>query len=149
MTKRVLLSVRPRFARGLVAGTKTAEVRRRFPELDANTEIYVYSSSPDRAVIGVVTLSEISRIAPADVWRQFSTEIEIDETDLDDYLAGVDYAAIIRVEGAVSWDRWVPLQQLRSLGLEPAQSYRYLTAEQATALADHSVISVLPALVAS
>ena len=123
----ILLSVRPVYARALLAGTKTAEVRRRFPQQPAGTTIYVYSSTPDRTVLGTLRLGTIDRPDADDVWRLYREEIEIDERSLNEYLAQVSSAAILQISDPQPWEKPVPLATLRSqLGVEPPQSFRYL-----------------------
>jgi len=133
--RRVLLSVRPQYAHALLAGTKTAEVRRRFPDLGAGTILYVYSSSPERQVIGTLRLKAVHQLPPATVWRRFKRMIGIDQAYLDDYLQGASNAAIVEVDEPQRWAETVTLQQLRKhLDLEPAQSYRYLDQRRAAQL---------------
>lgn len=131
----ILLSVRPTFARALMDGTKTAEVRRRFPAQPAGSRLFVYSSSPDRAVIGTLRLDSIDRPNSQDVWRLYAHQIEIDEEPLDLYLEDTASAAILHVSEPALWNRPVPLSQLRSrIFLEPPQSFRYLTIAQSNDL---------------
>ena len=133
--KSVLLSVRPRFARSLMTGTKTAEVRRRFPNLEPGTELFIYSSSPERAVIGTLILNGINQLNIADVWATFGKQIEIESTELDAYLEGSIKASILGVRNPDLWDAPVSLSDLREkVGLEPPQSWRYLDANQSKAL---------------
>ena len=123
----ILLSVRPVYASGLLAGTKTAEVRRRFPEQSAGTTIYVYSSTPERAVVGTLRLDGIDRPAVGDVWQQYEHRIQISRPALEEYLADCEHAAILRVSKPVVWAAPMPLRQLRDVvGVEPPQSFRYL-----------------------
>lgn len=131
----VLLSVRPRYARALLAGTKTAEVRRRFPHQPAGTTLYLYSSTPDRAILGTVQLERIDRPSADRVWHLYRHEIEIDEAALGAYLSRIDSAAILRVSHSVRWAHPVSLYDLRlNLGIEPPQSFRYLSDEHIVAL---------------
>jgi predicted transcriptional regulator len=131
----VLLSVRPRYANALLAGTKTAEVRRRFPHQSRGTTLYLYSSTPDRAILGTVQLDEIDRPSADRVWHQYADQIEIEEAALGDYLAESPSAAILRVSKPARWKHKVPLGLLRScLQLEPPQSFRYLTDEHVRTL---------------
>lgn len=135
MTRSVLLSVKPKHARSLMAGTKTAEVRRRFPDIASGTVIYVYSSSPERAIIGTLRSTAVHRRGPDEVWEQFKETIEIDERYLDDYLTDAEEAVIVEVSAPKPWKVPISLAQLRELiGVEPPQSYRYLTQEQVTVL---------------
>lgn len=145
----VLLSVKPRFAHPLLLGTKTAEVRRRFPFLSSGTKIFVYSSSPDRAVIGTFLLTDVTRVGTKEVWAQHAHEILIEESELAIYLDGATEAAIVGVACPDAWEEPMSLQGLRTdVGVEPPQSYRYLTAEQAVVLESHALTTRgVPALV--
>lgn len=131
MTRAVLLSVKPRFARAILEGRKTVEVRRRFPQVPAGTTVVLYSSSPERAVLGTVRLKRAIRVDPKVVWETYSEDIGIEEDALEDYLAGADSSTVLQVEAPESWNRPISLSLLReTLGLEPPQSFRYLTADQ-------------------
>ncbi len=142
----VLLSVRPRFARGLLEGTKTAEVRRRFPSVPAGTELFVYSSTPIRAVLGTLILEGIDLVQASDVWAGFSDRIEIGSSELDTYLAGKREASILGVTSPDLWPNPVPLSRMRErIGLQPPQSWRYLDPEKAEVLRELGQATVTPA----
>lgn len=127
--KAILLSVKPHFANALVHGTKTCEVRRRFPALSPGTLVYLYSSSPERKVIGRARLASISTLSPPDVWRLHSSEIGIDRKFLFSYLEGVQKASLLFLDSPELWPTQMPLSLLRNkLELEPPQSFRYLDA---------------------
>ncbi|WP_109211328.1 MULTISPECIES: ASCH domain-containing protein [Microbacterium] len=126
----VLLSVRPRYAHAILAGTKTAEVRRRFPRQPPGTTLYLYSSTPDRAVLGTAQLEAIDRPSADRVWNLYRDQIEIEKAALGDYLSDLEAAAILRINNVRRWMHPVPLRDLRlRLGIEPPQSFRYLTDE--------------------
>ena len=135
MTRAVLLSVKPRFARAILEGRKTVEVRRRFPQVPAGTTVVLYSSSPERAVLGTVRLKRAIRVDPKVVWETFSDEIDIEEDALIEYLAGADASTVLQVEEPETWSQPVTLGRLRELiGVEPPQSFRYLAADQVSAI---------------
>ncbi|MDX2377770.1 ASCH domain-containing protein [Microbacterium sp. LRZ72] len=126
----VLLSVRPRYAHAILAGTKTAEVRRRFPHQPPGTTLYLYSSTPDRAVLGTAQLDAIDRPSADRVWNLYRDQIEIEKAALGDYLSDLEAAAILRINNASRWNHPVSLRDLRlGLAIEPPQSFRYLTDE--------------------
>ncbi len=127
----LLLSVKPVYAQALLAGTKTAEIRRRFPTAPPGTTVFIYASSPTRALVGTVRLDEVTRASPDAVWREHHEKIEIDQESLADYLRGRDEAALLWVSEPDRWDEGISLQAMRQhLELEPPQSYRYLTEVQ-------------------
>lgn len=131
----ILLSVQPKFAAAILAGTKTAEVRRRFPSQPAGTRIYLYSSSPERAVLGTVSLDSVDRPDASDVWEAYGHVIAIGRQSLDAYLGDVAVPAILQVRTPVRWDVPMSLSELRSQVLiEPPQSFRYIDEGRAALL---------------
>lgn len=135
MSRAVLLSVKPVYAKALLAGTKTAEVRRRFPAQPTGTVLFIYASNPLRAVLGTMALDHISRVESEAVSRTYRGQIEIDRDDLAVYLGGVETAAVLEVSEPRIWSHPVPLDTLRArVQVEPPQSFRYLTEHQARLL---------------
>jgi predicted transcriptional regulator len=131
----VLLSVQPEFAKTLLAGTKTAEVRRRFPDQPDGTVVYVCSSSPDKQLLGTLRTTAVHRCRPNSVWDRFRDTIGISRAYLNDYLDGATEAVIIEMRDPVKWERPISLGELRThISVEPPQSFRYLSDEQVTEL---------------
>ena len=64
LKRNVLISVRPLYAKEIVEGRKTVELRRKFPGTEAaGGTVVIYSSSPVRAVVAVA-LSRAFSICP-------------------------------------------------------------------------------------
>lgn len=145
MKRALLISVKPRYARAILEGRKTVEVRRRFPEVPPGTTVVLYSSSPERAVLGTVRLKQTSTVPSDRVWEMHSDAIDIAEDALGEYLDGADDSTLLEVEDPQTWARPVSLAALRTLlGLEPPQSFRYLDADQVALIATSGAES-LPA----
>ena len=135
MSRALLLSVRPRFARGLLAGTKTAEVRRRFPSVPDGTTVAIYSSSPEKAIIGTMRVRRLVRSNAEDIWRHYADTIDIGQAELADYLDGASECCVLEVDSAQLWTHAVGLLALRqALHIEPPQSFRYLSTRQLSRL---------------
>lgn len=131
MTKVLFISVKPRYARAILEGRKTVEVRRKFPQLPSGTMVVLYSSSPERAVLGTVRLKRTTRVASSAVWAMHADSIDIGKDALSEYLEGADASTLLEVEDPQTWEQPIPLDQLRDLlGVEPPQSFRYLRPEQ-------------------
>lgn len=131
MTRALLLSIKPQYARAILEGRKTIEVRRRFPNIDPGTTVVLYSSSPEKAVLGTVRLKRTIKVNPDCVWGLHGSAIGIDQNDLDAYLEGADESTLLEVDCPHSWEQPVSLDSLRGvLGIEPSQSFRYLANEQ-------------------
>lgn len=133
--KAVLLSVKPQFALRLLSGHKTAELRRRFPALPRGTLVYLYASSPVRAVIGVLRVTQVHTDTPHALWSSFGRQLDITQEYFHAYLTKTEAASVIELQVVERWQRPVALGVLRAnVGLHAPQSYRYLTSEHEQAL---------------
>lgn len=129
------MSLKPNFAERILTGHKTAEVRRRFPNLPPATLVFVYASSPTREVVGSFRLDAVHVAPPAELWDQFGDRLDISRAYFDEYLLDRKGASILEVGHVSRWKHAVPLARLRTdVRVEPPQSYRYLSAEQVSTL---------------
>lgn len=127
----VLLSVKPTFALRLLSGDKTAEVRRRFPPLPRGTMVYLYASSPTRALVGVLRIASVNTASPDVLWRRFGACLDIAEEYFRRYLEEKTTATVIEMQVDERWTHPVSLDAMRSgANLNPPQNYRYLNPEQ-------------------
>lgn len=129
-----LMSIHPRYAWAILEGRKTVEFRKRRLADDV-THVVIYSTVPDRAVVGYFTVEGQETSTPDSLWSQFRDRGVIDENDFFAYYAGRDRATGIRVGAATRLRR--PLSLTLDLGVaHPPQSYQYLPSERfATVLA--------------
>lgn len=135
----VLLSVKPTFAMRLLSGHKTAEVRRRFPPLPRGTIVYLYASSPTRALIGVLRIVSVNTASPDVLWSRFGACLDIAEEYFRQYLEEKETATVIEMQVDERWTHPVSLEAMRAgAGVNPPQSYRYLNPEQEQTLRELS-----------
>ena len=68
----IIISVKPEHARNIIVGRKTVELRRRFADTSAiGRWMLIYSSSPEKALIGAVRIANVRRMAVGTLWRAF------------------------------------------------------------------------------
>lgn len=63
----ILLSVKPKFAKLIVEGSKRVELRRTIPAQDVGT-IAIYSSSPVQSIVALVDVKVIIEASPSKLW---------------------------------------------------------------------------------
>jgi predicted transcriptional regulator len=125
----VLLSVRPRFAEQILAGTKTVEFRRSWAAEPVGLAV-VYSSSPVQRLVGIVEIEGTVLASPASVWTKCrSRGPGLERKELLEYFAGKDQAYGVLLGGLTLPTRPVPPKSLFR-GFRPPQSYRYLSATE-------------------
>lgn len=121
--KTILLSIKPKYADQIFAGTKKYEFRRKFP-IGVKNRVLVYSSSPIKKVIGYFDTGEIIVGPPNTIWNDTHLLAGIDDKSFFEYFAGTDKALAISILNPVLL---VNPCELYQFGVKNApQSYMYL-----------------------
>jgi predicted transcriptional regulator len=136
----LFISVKPQYANAILDGTKTVELRRTRPNLPDGSLVILYSSTPTRAVVGWAHLTGVREGTPIEIWDNYGAAAAIEEPDYDAYFDGTDQAFALELEDVVAAVHPIPLDVIRSIGIQPPQSWRYVPADvttqiQASALA--------------
>lgn len=124
----VLLSVRPRFADLIMAGTKTVEIRRGPSRVAPGTTALVYSSSPTRALVGAVVIDGVNVRAASTVWRNWGTATGLGKREFDAYVSGCGRVTALLLGARVAFPQPIDLAELRSRTSRfvAPQSYRFV-----------------------
>jgi predicted transcriptional regulator len=135
--KALLLSVRPPFAESILAGTKTAEVRRQRPSVTPGTLIIIYATKPIGAIVGTARISEVSNGSPDEMWNDHRTEVGISRQEFDNYLDGANSAYILGIAEVQHLVPLLTLEQIReATNFQPPQGYRYVNHNMLNTLVD-------------
>lgn len=119
----ILLSIQPIHSQAILAGRKTAELRLRFP--DSASGVYIYETSPTKAIVGKFSIRKINLCSEDEIVRSHLESLCINENLARKYLAGRSGKVIevMSVEAICP----VPLSVMRECGINPPQSYQYIT----------------------
>lgn len=124
---RLLMSVRPKFARAIMAGDKKVEIRRSFSNRWVDQRLCIYSSSPDRCLLGEATIMSVVTGHPEEIWSSYSTQLSCSRGEFDSYAQGRSKLAAIILGHVIKYQRPVPLADIRALNeghFSPPQSHR-------------------------
>lgn len=119
-----LMSIRPRWARAILDGRKTVEFRKR-PLADDVTHVVIYSTVPDKAVIGYFSIDGQDTRTPDALWDEYHDAGEISQRDFFAYYAGRQRGTGIRVGRVHRLKRALGLQSDLGIARAP-QSFQYL-----------------------
>jgi predicted transcriptional regulator len=123
----MLLSVHPRFATAILAGSKTVEVRRQRVAAPPGTPVLLYATAPTMAVVGIARIADVHVASPSEVWSAHRARTGITRREYNAYMNGATQASGLTLENPVSFDEPVTLSALRAAGsFRPPQSYRYM-----------------------
>jgi predicted transcriptional regulator len=134
VTRALLISIQPRFANAILDGTKTIELRRTMPTLPPGAIALIYSSSPTKALVGWATVEEVLQASPNALWREHKASTGVTSAEFKEYFADRADAYGLRLSAVRRADQDVSLTALRTYGLEPPQSWRYVAVDLAKAL---------------
>ena len=125
----VFISVHPQHVNNILNGTKTVEFRRRFPSADriADALVWLYSSSPVKAVVGVARVEGVEHMPIGKLWATYCTRGGVDKSTFSDYFSGAVKGFAIRLRDITSLVPRIPQSSLRQVGFYVPQSYRYVT----------------------
>lgn len=140
-TSEIIISIKPEHVRNIMAGRKTVELRRRFPEgLAAGGLMLIYASSPEQALVGAVRIENVRRMTPAGLWRTFREQVCVPRDYFNSYFAGVDEGFGVVLGRAVCFDQPIPASELKErFSFSPPQSYRYVRGSLAGLLSDERI----------
>ena len=123
----MLLSVRPRYAESILAGTKRAEIRRQRPGILPGTPVIIYATKPLGAVIGTAIIDQVCEGTPADLWHQYHQDMGVTHQEFDHYLSGTSTAYLLLLSSATRLTSPLTLNDMReSADFRPPRSYRYI-----------------------
>ncbi|WP_234336000.1 ASCH domain-containing protein [Streptomyces sp. NRRL S-920] len=137
LERAMLLSVHPRFATAILAGSKTVEVRRQRVAAPPGTPVLLYATAPTMALVGMACIAAVHVASPREVWSTHRARTGITRREYDAYMSGATQASGITLEDPVSFAEPVPLGTLRAAGtFHPPQSYRYLKSDDLQQVAE-------------
>ena len=80
----VILSIKPIYSNAIIAGSKKVEFRKQKFKRVVD-KIFIYSSSPEKLIVGYFTFSQIIEDTPENLWNKFKEVGGITQTDFFDY----------------------------------------------------------------
>lgn len=126
----LLLSVKPKYAAMIFAGTKGVELRKVRPQVTSGDTVLVYVTAPVKALSGMVTVDRVVTGKPSSLWPLVREHAGLTRDEFDQYYAGAPTGYAIIFSEVARLASPVNLGTLRSLweGFQPPQTYSYLPA---------------------
>lgn len=135
----MLLSIRPRHVEGILAGTKTTELRRTRPRVVSGQPVMIYSTSPVCAVVATCRIAGVTTAGPAELWAAVCGTAAVTRDEFDVYFAGRDGGTALRLQDITVLPVPVTLKQMRAASaFHPPQTWHFLDPDRLLGLlGDH------------
>ena len=123
---RILISIRPKYARKILSGRKKVEVRRMFSEKWEGSKVTIYASGHERSLVGEALIKDVVFDKPENVWERFSDQIGCTKEEFDKYTESKNKVYAIVLQDAVPYQKSISIKEISSLmkeNLRPPQNY--------------------------
>ncbi|PUA17323.1 ASCH domain-containing protein [Glaciimonas sp. PCH181] len=125
----IVLSIKPKYAELILAGTKTVELRRMWAAEQVGM-IVIYASSPVCRLVGRVNVQDVVRAAPSTLWKHsVQRGGGLTRRELFDYFSGKDAGYAVLLDDVVKFEKMIEPQAVIENFSAP-QSFRYLSAAE-------------------
>lgn len=108
MKKSIILSIKPCYVHKILNGEKKYEFRKRLCKEDIEY-IYIYSTYPEKSVVGYVRVLEKIKTSKKDLWNKTYQFAGIEKADYDKYFQHQENAYAYRLGAVVKYEKPLPL----------------------------------------
>lgn len=122
----ILLSIDPEWAEAILEGEKKWEYRRTAPARTPPYRLVLYATFPEKEAIGEAYVGQVLNMGIPELVNATVDETPHERADIFEYFDGLDTGYAIRIDSAGPLDATHTLDDLRSMGLEPSQNFRYI-----------------------
>lgn len=128
----LLISLKPCYADLVFDRLKKAELRRRIVSCTENRDVYVYVSSPVRALRGGFRVGQVWQGPPEEIWDMVSNLAQVKRRDFDTYFEGSTIAYALEITDVWEYPNPASLSTLRNRfpNFVVPQSWRYAKPEE-------------------
>jgi len=124
----IVISIKPKWAGLIRSGSKTIELRRRFPRLPAGSLAYLYESTPVCSLTALLRIGSVHKLTLTELWNLHGKASCVDERHFAEYFAGREVGYGVHIAHCVSLPNSVPLTELRAkFAFTAPQSWAYAT----------------------
>lgn len=124
MQKSILLSIKPRYVKSIIAGEKQFEFRKSIFRSSEIEKVYIYASAPIKKIVGYFNLGDIIQGEPLEIWERCSDLGGISEEEFFRYYEGKTKAFSLCIDKLNIFDNAIcPYSTFENF--TPPQSFMY------------------------
>ncbi|RXJ77212.1 hypothetical protein CRV03_05875 [Arcobacter sp. F155] len=119
------MSIKPRFVKEIIAGTKTFEFRKKICQPHNIEKVYIYSSSPMKKIIGSFDLNIVLEGLPEEIWESCKDGAGVTKEYFMEYYQDKEKAYALQIENLKIFDNFISPYETNKNFTAP-QSYMYI-----------------------
>ena len=121
---KVLLSIKPKYAKQIFQGTKKYELRKKVWNLGTKNIVVVYASEATKKIIGEFYSTKVISDTPEKIWNKYKDKLGISEEEYFKYFEGRTVAYAIKIKNFIKYKVPISLKEIRDT--RAPQAYMYL-----------------------
>lgn len=122
---KVLLSIKPQYVEEIIKGNKKYEFRKKvFKKKDEVNEVYIYSTSPVKKIVGYFKFDRIIEDHPKKLWDDYKDYSGIGEFEFFEYFKERDLGFAIEISQLEVFDTPIDPKMIMPNFVAP-QSFKY------------------------
>ena len=124
-----IISLKPQYAKLVVSGDKTVELRNRIVRLKPGTLIWIYATRPIARIVGIAEIDSVVHAEPAEIWRRFGKDICVDRDGFDSYIGNRERVSALVLRSVKALGDFMTLARIRRSvqAFQPPQFYAHLS----------------------
>ncbi len=122
---KILLSIKPKHVQKIISGKKKYELRKAIFKDRSIPDIYIYSSSPVKKIIGKFKVGKILEDHPENLWKQLNQYSGLNKKDFFKYFSGKNKGFAIEITDFELFKESIDPKKLNSNFIAP-QSFQYI-----------------------
>jgi len=122
----LLMSIHPEYANKILKGEKTVEIRKKVGKGWVGKKVKIYSTSPERSIVGEARIGQVLAGHPSEIWDRFGAQMGCTKSEFDDYTTHTHEVSAVVFDDVRPYPASIPISQLSYFvesDLKPPQSY--------------------------
>jgi len=120
----VLISIKPKYVKKIISGEKKYEYRKKIFKKDVE-KVYIYSSSPEKKIIGYFEYNGYKKGSPDEIWAITKETAGIKENEFKRYFNNKFVAYAITIKKCVVYKKPID-PYLENSDFRAPQSFMYI-----------------------
>lgn len=119
---KILISIKPEYAKRILSGEKMYEYRKRVPA-DVKT-VVIYATAPVKKIVGEFSVDNVLSMAPEELWNRTHLQSGITQEKFFRYFHGVSIAHALSIKEVIEYESPFDLSEVKIK--RAPQSWQYI-----------------------
>ena len=121
------MSIKPKYVEKIISKEKTYELRRNIFKREVSN-VLIYSTSPEKKIVGYFKSKKIIKNTPENIWYDLSDKLGVSKKDFFDYFENKDECFALKIDDLKVFKSPIETDELNDF--RAPQSFKYLNEKE-------------------